>query len=298
MRPIHLVTLIALASIWGASFIFINIMVREMSPVAVGWVRLGGGSALIGAVVVARGRRFPRGRRYWGDVAVVAVLASAAPLVMIPWAQREIPAGLAAILNGAMPFWVAIFATTFLPAERLTATRLLGLALGFSGVAVIIGPDAFDLRSGSTQGQLVVVAATMGYAGGAVYTRRRLLGVDAPTLAAAQNVLAFAMLTPLVVASGAVPDLGALEGRTLIAAAGLAFGSQGVAMMMYYWLLTNVEATHVSIVTYLSPVAALFWGWIVLAEVPSVVIVPGFLLIVAGVIVVNRRPGGALRAGG
>jgi len=294
MRPIHVAGLLLLASIWGASFMFIKIMVDEMEPLAVGWVRLGGGSMLIVTVVVATGRRLSRSRTYWLNVCVISVISSAAPLVLIATAQREIASGLAAMLNGAMPLWVAIFSTIFLPLERLTRMKLVGLALGFAGLAVIIGPDAFDLSSGSTRAQFLVVLATTGYAGGAVFTRRRLMGVDPTTLAAAQNVVAFALLTPFVVGAGAVPNFPDLEGRTLLAAAGLAFLGQGVAIMIYYWLLSNVEATRVSVVTYLAPIAALFWGWAVLDEIPPLMAIPGLTLIIAGIIIVNRRSRTAL----
>ena len=138
MRPIHLAVLLAIASIWGASFMFIKVMVDEISPLAIAWLRLGGGGVVIVGVMVAMRARIPRGRRYWLDVVIVAALGTAIPFVLIPWGTQQIPSNLAAVLNGAMPFWVAILATMFLPAERLTRNKLIGVALGFAGLAVII----------------------------------------------------------------------------------------------------------------------------------------------------------------
>ncbi|MEX2032551.1 MAG: ATP-binding protein [Dehalococcoidia bacterium] len=202
MRPIHLLALVALSAVWGASFMFIKIMVGEMSPIAVGWLRLAGGTALIAVVAGATGRRLPRSKNYWRGALVVAALGGAIPLVVIPWGQREIPSNLGAVLNGAMPFWVAILATIFLPAERVTLTKALGVLIGFAGLALIIGPDALDLRAGSTQGQLAIVGATACYAGAAVFTRRTMLGVDSTILAGMQNGLGFLMLTPLLLLAG------------------------------------------------------------------------------------------------
>jgi drug/metabolite transporter (DMT)-like permease len=290
MRPIHLLTLVALSVIWGASFMFIKIMVGEMSPIAVGWLRLAGGTTLIAAVAVGTGRRLPRTRGYWRGALVLAALGGTIPLVVIPWGQREIPSNLGAVLNGAMPFWVAILATIFLPAERVTLTKAVGVLIGFAGLALIIGPDALDLRAGSTQGQLAIVGATACYAGAAVFTRRNMLGVDSTILAGMQNGLGFLMLTPLILLAGDVPDFGALSTRVVLATLALAFLGQGIAMILYYWLLSNVEATQASFVTYLAPIAAQFWGWAVLSEVPTVAMVPGLALIITGIVIVNRRP--------
>ena len=290
MRPIHLAVLLAIASIWGASFMFIKVMVDEVSPLAIAWLRLGGGGIVIVGVVVAMRVRIPRGRRYWLDVVVVAALGTAIPFVLIPWGTQQIPSNLAAVLNGAMPFWVAILATMFLPAERLTRNKLIGVALGFAGLAVIIGPDGFDLRSASTQGQLAVIVAALSYAAGAVYLRRFMLGTSPWFLAGAQNWVAFAMITPLVIGAGEVPDLPSLQRDTLLAAAASAILAQGVAIPLYYWLISNVEATQASFVTYLAPIAAQFWGWLVLSEVPGLVLIPGMALVIGGMVLLNRRP--------
>ena len=290
MRPIHLAVLLAIASIWGASFMFIKVMVDEVSPLAIAWLRLGGGGIVILGVMVAMRVRIPRGRRYWLDVVVVAALGTAIPFVLIPWGTQQIPSNLAAVLNGAMPFWVAILATMFLPAERLTRNKLIGVALGFAGLAVIIGPDGFDLRSASTQGQLAVILAALSYAAGAVYLRRYMLGTSPWFLAGAQNWVAFAMITPLVIGAGDIPDLPSLQRDTLLAAAASAILAQGVAIPLYYWLISNVEATQASFVTYLAPIAAQFWGWLVLSEVPGLVLIPGMALVIGGMVFLNRRP--------
>ena len=289
MRPIHLAVLLAIASIWGASFMFIKVMVDEVSPLAIAWLRLGGGGIVILGVMVAMRVRIPRGRRYWLDVVVVAALGTAIPFVLIPWGTQQIPSNLAAVLNGAMPFWVAILATMFLPAERLTRNKLIGVALGFAGLAVIIGPDGFDLRSASTQGQLAVILAALSYAAGAVYLRRYMLGTSPWFLAGAQNWVAFAMITPLVIGAGDIPDLPSLQRDTLLAAAASAILAQGVAIPLYYWLISNVE-TQASFVTYLAPIAAQFWGWLVLSEVPGLVLIPGMALVIGGMVFLNRRP--------
>ncbi len=289
MRPRYAAGLAAVALIWGASFLFIKIMVGAIEPVAVGWIRLGGGALFILAVVAARGRRLPPPGR-WPDVAVVAVFGSALPYVLIPWGETRIASGLAAILNAATPFFAAIFGHLLLSAERITPRRALGLTLGFIGVAVVIGPDLRNVTSGGTAGELAVVAAAASYGIGAVYLRRRLLGIDSMVLAGVQSAVAWAILTPVVLGAGVVPAFGELPRRVLLASAGLALLSSGVALIVYYWLLSHLHAAQASLVTYLVPVSALFWGWLVLGEVVSPDVLPGVALVLTGVVLVNRAP--------
>ena len=289
MRPIHFAVLLTVASIWGASFMLIKVMSEELSPLAIVWVRLGGGGIVITGVLVALRVRAPRELRYWGHAVVVAALGTAIPYVLISWGTGQIPSNLAAVLNGAMPFWVAILSTAFLPAERLTTNKTIGVSLGFVGIALIIGPDALDLRAGSTQGQFAIILAAFSYAAGAVYLRKFLLGTSPWFLAGAQNWIAFLMVTPLVIGASEVPDFPALQRDTLLAAGAAALLAQGTAIPLYYWLVSNVEATQASFVTYLAPVTAQFWGWLVLSEVPGAALVPGMALVILGMLFLNRR---------
>jgi drug/metabolite transporter (DMT)-like permease len=265
-------------------------MLEGMTPVAVAWTRLGGGALLICAVAAARRPSLPRSLVHWRDVTAVAIVASAIPMVLFPWAEQSIPSNLAAILNGATPIWAAILTVAFLPAEQMTAIRLLGVLLGFIGLSVIIGAGGLDVRSASTQGQLAVLLAAFGYACGAIIIRRRLLGADSILLAGSQCAIAFVVVTPYVVLNAEVPDFASLGGRVLIASAALAFLGQGVAIMIYFWLLKSVEATQVALVTYLAPVAAIGWGWLVLQERLELVLIPGLALILGGMLLANRRP--------
>lgn len=288
MRMSHVVGLFALAAIWGASFMFVEVALTAMGPVAVGWVRLGGGALLLLTLAAVRGARLPHGARSWFDVAMVGLLASAAPLVLIPWGQQAITSGLAGVLNGAMPLFVALLAHHFLPAERLSATRSFGLVLGFVGLVVLIGADLLDVASESTQGQLAVVLATVGYAAGAVYIRRRLLAMDLTVLAGVQSAVAFLLVTPMLLLAEDVPDVRQFSLSVGLAVAALALLSSGAAYLIYYWLLATLHATQVSVVTYLIPVFALLLGWLVLDETLARSAIPGLVLIAGGIWLVNR----------
>jgi len=283
----QLIGLFTLASIWGASFMLIKLMLEEVSPVAVGWMRLGGGALLIMIVAAVRRTALPRDGRYWRSVLMVGALGSALPFVLIPWAEQEISSQLAGILNGAMPLWAVLLAHLALVEERIDRFGLLGLLLGFVGLAIVIGPGVLDVRDGSTQGALVMLLAALSYAASAVLVRRRLRGVDSTLLAGNQTLLAFIYLTPLLLLEG-VPDFGTLSSKVLLAALALGVLASGVAYLIYYWLLSTLHATQASMVTYLVPAAAVFWGWAVLDESVSWSVWPGLTLILAGIYLLNR----------
>jgi drug/metabolite transporter (DMT)-like permease len=287
--------LVVLSLIWGGSFVMIKIMLEQEGPIAVAWERLGGGAVLILIVAAVGGRRMPSLGRY-PDIAVVAALASAAPYILIPWGEQQMASGLAAILNAATPFFAAIFAHRFLTAERLTRLRAAGLALGFAGVIVVIGPGLLRVASQGTRGQLAVVLASACYGAGAVYLRRRLLDVDSTVLAGLQSAIAFALITPLLLSVEGLPPFADMTRRVIIAMLALALLSSGFAIMIYYWLLSHLHAAQAALVTYLVPVTAVFWGWLVLRETVSPAVIPGVALIMAGIYLVNRQPRQAIVA--
>ena len=135
-----------LASIWGASFMFVKVMLDEVSPAGIGWLRLDGGAVLIIGVVAVRQTPLPRDPRYWRSTLVVGALGSGVPFVLIPLAEEEISSQLAGILNRAMPLWAAIMAHAARIEEPLDYIGAFGLPLGFVGLSVVIGPGIFDLR--------------------------------------------------------------------------------------------------------------------------------------------------------
>jgi len=288
--PPQLLGLIVLASIWGASFMFIKVMLDELRPVEIGWLRLGGGALFILAVVAFRRRPIPRDWHYWSSTLVVGALGSAIPFYVIPLAEEEISSQLAGILNGAMPLWAAILAHVALVEERLDRVGGAGLVVGFVGLAIVIGPGIFDIAEASTQGALMMLGAALSYAASAVWVRRRLRGTDSTLLAGNQTWLAFVYLTPWVLAEGA-PDVTALSANVLWATLALGVLATGVAYLIYYWLLATLHATQASLVTYLAPAAAVFWGWAVLGESIGLGVWPGLGLILLGMYLVNRPSG-------
>lgn len=275
-----------LGLIWGSSFLFIKLGVNEMPPAFVAGGRLVSGLLLLLVVLRMQKLRLPR-RSLWDRLAVVAVLNNVIPWVLIPWGQQYISSALASILNATMPLFTVLIAHVATSDDRLTANKISGVMLGFLGVVVLIGADLRDLRSASAQGDLAILAASVSYAIGIVYARQRLRGQSHTVLATGQLGLGLLFMTPLMALSAG--DVHTIPSPiAILAVVALGVLGSGVAYVIYYSLLERASASQVSLVTYLLPVTAVFWGAALLNEALGVNVFAGLVLIFAGVFLANR----------
>ncbi|MFN2147140.1 MAG: DMT family transporter [Anaerolineales bacterium] len=280
-----------LGLIWGTSFLWIKIGVRELQPFTLVGFRLLFGLLAMSIVIIVRRPAFPRAPRTWFFLILMGLTNTALPFVLITWGEVRIDSAVASVLNSSMPLFTLVIAHFFLADERMTLPRVAGLALGFIGILLLFSRELG--QSGPSQGilgQLAVLAAALSYAISSVYARRTLKGV-------ATMVQAF---IPLLVADSAM-WLGAftLEGPlhipqqplTWVAVAWLGILGSAVAYLLYYDLLHRVGSTRTSLVTYVFPVVGVAAGVLFLGEQLDWHLALGALLIVAGIVIVNRRHG-------
>ncbi len=154
MTPKALLALLALGVTWGASFLFIKVIVDETSSLEVAEGRMFFGALAVGAVMGIRKTPLRWRRSLWLKVAVWALVGIVVPFTLIAWAEEHIASGTASVLNSTMPLFTAMFAAAFLIEERLTAARVAGLGVGFLGVIVLTGGEVYDLRDSTVLGQL------------------------------------------------------------------------------------------------------------------------------------------------
>src|SRR3990170_3637439 len=208
MSPRATVVLVLLGAVWGASFLFIKVVVDETTP-----LQLVAGRHLFGAlflvpIVWARGLRLTSPRRLFVPLLLLAVFASALPFLLISWAQEHIESGIASVLNSTMPLFTALFAVAFLEEDRLSVSVLAGLVLGFAGVLVLSSDDLTDVIADGIIGHLAVVAAAACYGAANVYTRARLHDEDRVSISLGQLWLGTLLLVPATLAAdGGAPDL-------------------------------------------------------------------------------------------
>jgi drug/metabolite transporter (DMT)-like permease len=276
--------LVALAAIWGGSFIFI----RVAAP-ALGAVWTSEGRVLIGGLALLLWLRLagfdPQWRRYLPFYAAVGVVNSAIPFTLYGFAGIHLPASTMAFLNATSPmFGLLVGAAT--GTERVTARKVAGLIAGSAGVALVARPEA----GGSAEAMFgIAVAACLlasfSYGLTGLLVRRWGAGVPSRGVAVGSQLTAAAMLLPLVpfTAPAAAPSL-------LVAANLLALGllASGLALMLYFRLMADVGATRALTVTYLVPLFAFVWAALFLGESLTPAIAMGGVLILAGTILVTR----------
>src|SRR5262245_30087519 len=163
---------------WGSSYLFIKIGVEDgLTPFTLIMIRLLIGFALLSVVVAIARESLPPFGRIYGHLFVMGAINIAIPFSLITWAEQSVDSSVAAILNAAVPLFVLIIAAIFLHDERLSSNRVIGLVVGFVGVAILVGFDPTDLASGDMAGEIALIGSTISYAFGAVYARRHIQGL-------------------------------------------------------------------------------------------------------------------------
>jgi drug/metabolite transporter (DMT)-like permease len=281
--------LLLLGSIWGASFLFIKVVVEETSPLALVQGRITFGALTVVAVMAFNRHRSGRtSLRLWAKVAGLAVLSNIVPFLLISWGEIHIESGTASVLNSTMPLFTALFASLILADERLTWLRLSGLLLGLLGVGILTGGDITDVTDSSVLGQMAVVGAAACYGAGAVYARMLLQAEDPLNLTRLQLVAGALILAPALFAVDGVPNYNlSLEAWLSLITLGVL--GTGLAYMAYLWLLGAIGSVRTSLVTYIVPITGLTLGWAVLDESIGINSIVGCALIILGVTTVIRR---------
>jgi drug/metabolite transporter (DMT)-like permease len=287
------VVFIALGFFWGSSYLFIKIGVDHgLQPFTLIMYRLLIGFVLLATVVAIAREPLPRDLRTYGHLAVMGTINIAIPFGLITFAESlpAIDSSLASVINSAVPLFVIVIAAIFLKGETITVNRLVGLAVGFVGVAILVGFDLTDLGSSSAIGELALVGATVSYAFGNVYAKAHVHGLRPMVPALFQvffgllvtSTLAFATEHPLSV--GWTPE-------TILAVVWLGLLGSGLAYLCYFRILQRWGATRTSLVAYLLPIYGIALGAAVLAEPIALTTLVGSGLIIGGIALVNARYG-------
>jgi drug/metabolite transporter (DMT)-like permease len=279
MKPSDLAELTSLAALWGASFLFMRMGASEFGPVALAFVRVAGASVCLVSLLAWRGE-LAQLRAHWKPLLIVGITNSALPFLCFSFAALSITAGLASIFNATTPLFGALFAWAWLK-DRLTPSRVLGLAIGFAGVLWLAADEASFKPGASDTGWAVLacLAATALYGFSASFTKKRLGGV--PPLAVATGSQVSAALALLVPASFAwpaqMPGAGAWS-----AVLALAVLCTAVAYVIFFRLIAHIGPTNAIAVTFLIPAFAVLWGALFLGEALTLIMLLGCAVILVG----------------
>jgi drug/metabolite transporter (DMT)-like permease len=291
MTPREWALLVALSVLWGGSFFFIAVAVRELPPVTLVLARVALAAIALHLVVRATGHRLPTAAASWRRFAAMGLLNNVLPFTLIVWAQTRIPGGLASILNATTPLWGVLLAHFLAGDERLTPARLAGVLAGLAGVAALVGPGALagGLDASHLAAEAAVLLAALLYALSGVYARR-FRGLPAPVTAAGQLTAAALMLLPLALLVDRPWTLPAPGAATWAAVAALALLSTALAYVLFFRILATAGATNLLLVTLLIPVSALLLGAAFLGEAVEGRHLLGMALIGLGLAAIDGRP--------
>ncbi len=283
------IALVALALIWGVSFLFIKVAVHDMSPIVLVLIRSASACIALALIVRVMGRPL-FGEGWRGRIipfVLLGITGGLLPWAAIAWGEERISSGLASILNSTTPLWAAVLVYWIIPSGRPSAVNHAGVLIGFAGVVILVVPDlASKGLAGNAVGAIAVVLASLSYAVNALYARRKLRSVSVYEVSlgqlAATAVFAFPFAAPLLSSVHvALPSMAAVVA--------LGVGGSAIGLLLYFYIMNKLGPVQATGVTLLVPVTAVFWGVILLHEALTLPIVAGMVVILTGIVLTNLR---------
>jgi drug/metabolite transporter (DMT)-like permease len=288
------VLLVLLSVLWGGSFFFNGVALRDVPPLTVAFVRVAGGALCLLAVIAALGGTLPKRAADWLPFAVMGLVNNVIPFSLFLIAQTIVSSGLAAVLNATTPLF-AVLVMAAAGEERLTGQRIAGVAIGIGGVALLRAPGLST--ADQILGVTLCLAAALSYGFAGFWGRRALAGVPPLTSAAGQLICS----TPMMAVAAAIAErpwtLPMPGAATWAALAGLATLSTALAYILFFRILNRSGAVNVVLVTLLIPVTTILLGHFVLAETLTARETAGALVIASALIVIDDRALALLRRG-
>jgi drug/metabolite transporter (DMT)-like permease len=278
-----------LALFWGSTFLFIKIGDEALAPIQVSLGRLLIGTTTLLAILAVRGERLPAGWRLWGQLAIAGLLLNVIPFTLFAYGERHVSSLLAGIWNATVPLFTLPIAIAWIADEHATARRLLGLAVGFAGVLIVLGAWR-GVGGASLAGNLLCLGAAASYGVGFPYTRRYLARrPEGPlALASAQLICATVEIAILALLFTQVPH--GLAAKHVLSVLALGVFGTGLTFVLNYSIIRDVGATVASTVAYVMPIVSTALGVIALGEPLRWYEPVGAAVIVAGAFLAQEAP--------
>ncbi len=289
MEPglINWIRLIALGIIWGASFMAVSVAVKSVGPLSVAAWRIGIGAVLL--LILIRIRKIPlpqisanNGKLIWAFAAGFGFFSMALPFFLLSWGQQHVASGFAGVTMATVPILVLPLAHFLVPGEIMTRAKLIGVFLGLTGVAILIGPDAFRSLGGRLEpiARLACFGAAACYAFGSI-TTRLAPKVDPMAFATAATVTAAIMIIPLAISIEGISPI--TDGNALIAIIFLGAIPTALANLLLVAIIRSAGPTFISLVNYQVPLWSVLFGTVFLHELLPTRTFAALALIILGV---------------
>ena len=266
--------LLLLSSIWGASFLFIKVGVEALEPSVIAFGRVLFGALLLLTLLPGRGWVTPL-QGYLRPVAILAVLNNALPFWLLGFAETRLDSGLTAVIQAAAPIFTVVLASRIDVSQRVGGARLVGVAIGFVGVAMLVGVQS----GGNRVAALAVLGVALCYATSVLYAGISVRGVPPLQVSFGQLACATLILAPfglLQLPSTAPPA------KVWLAVLALGVLGSGLAYLLYFAIIASAGASRAILVTYLVPAFALVYGAAILDESVTAIALAGLALVLTG----------------
>lgn len=277
--------------VWGSTYLAIRIGVEVLPPALFAGVRFLIAGLLMLLYAWWRGAQFPRAARDWRNITVTSLLMLAGANGLVTWSEQWIESNQAALIIATSALWLSWMGTWGPQGERLNALTILGLALGFGGVAVLVH-SGLSLKSAPYLAYAGLILSPVLWAAGSVWSRRAPVGCPPAMTAALQMLIAGVVLSTLGVALGE-PARWVWERDSLLALAYLILFGSCLGYGAYFWLVHQVPPARLGTYAYVNPAVAVLLGWWLLDEHLNATQVLGTVVILAGVVLVTlaaRQP--------
>lgn len=282
--------LLALSSLWGASYFFTSVAVKELPIFTIVAFRLLLATILLSAIAYFLGHRIPKGKAVWKSFFVMGFIDQVVPFCLTAWGLTQIAGGVASVLSATIPFFTLVAAHLLTQDEKLSRMKILSVLLGFIGVAIMIGPSKFQNGTSSIWGYLAILGAAIFYALSTIYGRRfNTMGVTPIMAATGQAAFGALMLVPVALVIDHPWALPVPSNPVIAALLATVILSTVLANLLYFRILASAGATNLSLATFLSPVSAILLGVLILGERLEPKHIAGMALIAAGLIVIDGR---------
>ncbi|MFT5350427.1 MAG: drug/metabolite transporter (DMT)-like permease [Planctomycetota bacterium] len=286
--------LVLISIVWGLSFFFIEIALRELGFFTLVFYRIGSAAVIVTMILYIRGGRLPFDLSSWRKFFTLGLFNNFIPFSLITWGQVQIDSGLASILTATTPLFAVVMAHFMTRDEHMTRNRIVGVLLGVVGVCLLVGPEALHGLSSHAMGQIAVLGSAVSYSYGSIYTRE-LNKIPLIEAMAGTLIAAFILATPAMLLFE-YPLQTSMQWTTIGAVLAMAVFGTVFAYMLYFNAVRTFGATNTMLVTFLVPITALLMGVAVLGESLSQYALLGMLVIFAGLLAVDGRVFRKLRA--
>lgn len=279
--------LAVLGAFWGGSFMLIKLALEDFSPGALTAARLTLAAVVLAAFALLRGEALRFGRRDLWFITLVGLFGNALPFVLISWGEKTVDAGLAAVLMGIMPLATLVLAHFFAGEHTLTPRKVTGVAIGFAGLVVLVGPHVLGDIGSDGWAQLAILTAALSYGVNAILTKKLL---HLPRRAAAAAITGSgALMALLLTAVESGPAVGQVSATGVTAVLLLALFPTALAAVLIFIVLERQGAGFLGLVNLLVPPFGVLWALAVLGEVPSPQALFAMGLILTGVAFARGR---------